>query len=176
MGSGPALLPRLHPHIECCICHSDSRAVRWFLPRQVPTQKGGSVARKNVYFGGEALDDARRKHGLTNQQVWEELGVGETTWMRWKREGYVPIEQVTNVVLLLGLPMPKGMPDDTPRTAWVVLQKLERIETLASSTATPKARAEARALRAQADRLLGLEGDQKANLRNAPKKRQGKRS
>jgi len=93
------------------------------------------LARKSVYFGGEALDKARKRLGLTNQEVWEELGIGETTWMRWKRDGNVPIERLTDVVLFLELPKPKGMDGDVPLTAWKMLtagteatETLEKIE------------------------------------------------
>lgn len=93
------------------------------------------MARKSVYFGGEVLDKARLRLGLTNQDVWEELGVGETTWMRWKRDGSVPMERLTEVVLLLELPRPKGIDDDVPLTAWKMLtagteatETLEKIE------------------------------------------------
>jgi len=93
------------------------------------------LARKSVYFGGEVLDKARRRLDLTNQEVWEELGIGETTWMRWKRDGNVPIERLTDVVLFLELPKPKGMDGDVPLTAWKMLtagteatETLEKIE------------------------------------------------
>jgi len=93
------------------------------------------LARKSVYFGGEVLDKARKRLGMTNEEVWEELGVGETTWMRWKRDGAVPVERLTDVVLLLELPMPKGMDGDIPLTAWKMLtagteatEALEKIE------------------------------------------------
>jgi hypothetical protein len=79
------------------------------------------LARRNVYFGTEVLDKARKRQGLTNVQVWEELGVGETTWMRWKRDGTIPIERLTDAVLLLELPKPKNLDGDLPLTAWKML-------------------------------------------------------
>jgi hypothetical protein len=89
--------------------------------RQATKTRGGSLARKSVYFGTEALDKARLRLGLTNQDVWEELGIGETTWMRWKRDGSIPIERLTDAVLLLELPKPKNMDGETPLTAWKML-------------------------------------------------------
>ena len=93
------------------------------------------MARKSVYFGSEVIDKARKRLGMTNEEVWEELGVGETTWMRWKRSGNIPVERLTDVVLLLELPKPKGMDGDIPLTAWKMLtagteatETLEKIE------------------------------------------------
>lgn len=83
--------------------------------------------RRVVFFDEGALDRARREHGLTNDQVVEQLGVSETTWMRWKRENAVPIERVTDVVLLLGLDEPEGMAEDVPRTPWVILRGIEGV-------------------------------------------------
>lgn len=86
--------------------------------------------RKNVHFGSEALDRARRDAGLTNREIWEELGISETSWMRWKRTGEVPLEKLDAVVTLLRLERPNGLSDDIPQRSWGISAMNETIQRL----------------------------------------------
>lgn len=79
---------------------------------------------KTINFGTDTLDRARERLGLTNRNVWEGLGVSETTWMRWKRTGRVPVEAVTAVVLFLDLEQPPGMPDYAPTLGWAIRENV----------------------------------------------------
>lgn len=95
------------------------------VPCRPPAE--AELSRRNVYFGTEVLDNARRRLGLTNDQVWTELGIGESTWMRWKREGAIPLERLTEAVLLLELPEPDGLSPDVPRNAWQLLRSGQQV-------------------------------------------------
>jgi hypothetical protein len=86
--------------------------------------------RRSVDFGAAALAAAQDKSGMTNAQVAATLGCGVSTWLRWKQSGLVPTGDLTNVVLLFGLPEPAGMEEDIPRTPWVVIEALERVARL----------------------------------------------
>ena len=78
-----------------------------------------------VNFGPEALEAARQARRLTNEQVWTELCVSDTTWYRWKKTGLVPAEHVYQLTHLLLLEMPADLPEEIPRTAWSVLDLVQ---------------------------------------------------
>lgn len=82
--------------------------------------------RSSIDFGIDTLEEARTRLGLTNREVWEGLGVGETTWMRWKRTGHIPVERITDVVLFLDLDEPPELAADVPRSAWQLRAEIHR--------------------------------------------------
>jgi len=88
--------------------------------------------RRSIHFGTQTIDNALKAVGLTNDQAIEALGINGRTWYRWKRAGAIPVERITDVVLLLRLPEPADLPAGVPRIGWMIQRdmadRFERIE------------------------------------------------
>ena len=79
---------------------------------------------RSIQFPEGTIAKAVADRGLMDVQVMEALGVGSSTWFRWKRTDRVPTNQIYSVTTLLGLPEPVS-DGDAPRNPWFVLRMLE---------------------------------------------------
>lgn len=82
---------------------------------------------RSVQFPEGTLAQAVADRDLMDVEVMEALGVGSSTWFRWKRTDRVPVNQLYNVSTLLGLPEPAS-DEDVPRTPWFVMRTLESLD------------------------------------------------
>lgn len=82
---------------------------------------------RSIQFPEGTLAEAVTERGLMDVEIMEALGVGSSTWFRWKRTDRVPVSQLYNVSTLLGLPEP-STDDDVPRTPWFVMRSLESLD------------------------------------------------
>lgn len=84
-------------------------------------------ASRSIQFPEGTLDAAVIERGLMDVEIYEALGVGSSTWFRWKREDRVPTARVYDVTTLLGLPAPVT-DGDVPRNPWFVMRTLESFD------------------------------------------------
>lgn len=76
------------------------------------------MARLSVSFPPGTLKDACEQLGLTSREIRFEMGISESTWARWKETDRIPIERLTDVVLMFELDEPEGLENWIPRIAW----------------------------------------------------------
>jgi hypothetical protein len=129
----------------------------------------------------EAVERYLANHPRTTQkELYEDLGVSASNWARLMNGKGSPHRTTYHLAVQLLGPIRALEGWDQEGVSWVVLEKLDRIESLLRSIAspgiTPEAQAEARALLDQAARTLGLESAQTGELRNAPGRLQERRS
>lgn len=104
------------------------------MAKSTSTNKSRPAARpkrerksRSVQFPEGTIAKAVADRGLMDVQVMEALGVGSSTWFRWKRTDRVPTNQIYSVTTLLGLPEP--VTDEVaPRNPWFVLRMLEELD------------------------------------------------